>query len=86
MNAKKFIQIYENEIKEYRDKYYKNIINNSNKMFYISPTLLNLIPLIIAIIILISSKFTIASYIISTTIILLLNLYLSIFMFHIFCI
>lgn len=74
MNAKKFIQIYENEIKEYRDKYYKNIINNSNKMFYISPTLLNLIPLIIAIIILISSKFTIASYIISTTIILLLNL------------
>ena len=31
MNAKKFIKIYEREIKEHRDDYYKNILINNNK-------------------------------------------------------
>ena len=65
MNAKKFIKIYEREIKEYRDEYYRNIILNNNKTSNTYPVLTFLIPLVISALILVLSEFTILSYIIS---------------------
>jgi hypothetical protein len=76
MNAKKFIKIYEREIKEHRDSYYKNIILNNNKTMHTYPVLTFLIPLLVASLILVLSEFTILSYIISITILILLNLFI----------
>lgn len=74
MNNKRFINIYEKEIKEYRDEYYKNIILNNNKTTHTYPVITFLIPLIISSIILILSEFTILSYIISIVTLIVLNL------------
>ena len=74
MNAKKFIKIYEREIKEYRDEYYRNIILNNNKTSNTYPVLTFLIPLVISALILVLSEFTILSYIISIITLISLNL------------
>ena len=74
MNAKKFIKIYEREIKEHRDDYYKNILINNNKTTHSYPVLTFLIPLVVATLILVLSEFTILSYIISRSTLILLNL------------
>lgn len=65
MNNKKFINLYEKEIKHYRDEYYKNIIFNSHKIAYSNPVLTFLIPLVISCVLLILTKFSITGYIIS---------------------
>lgn len=74
MNNKRFASIYEKEIKQYRDEYYKNIILNNNKTTHTYPVITFLIPLIISSIILIVSEFTILSYIISISALIVLNL------------
>lgn len=74
MNAKKFIKIYEREIKEYREEYYRNIILNNNKTSNTYPVLTFLIPLVISALILVLSEFTILSYIISIITLISLNL------------
>lgn len=74
MNNKRFINIYEKEIKQYRDEYYRNIILNNNKTTHTYPVITFLIPLLISSIILISLEFTILSYIVSIPTLIALNL------------
>lgn len=69
---KNFIDTYEKDIKKYREEYYKKITTNSNKtcqpiiLFYI-------IPIIVAIIILAISKYSITGYIIALLTTILIN-------------
>ncbi len=74
MNNKKFIKIYEKEIKEYRDEYYKNIILNNNKTHSTYPVLTFLIPLVISSIILLLSDFSNLGYIASIATLISLNI------------
>jgi len=62
---KRFIAIYENRIKEYRDAYYKNLIVNNKTVLSLSPFLkiFFLIPFVISIFILFTYHFTISGYI-----------------------
>jgi vacuolar-type H+-ATPase subunit E/Vma4 len=62
---KKFIEKYEKELKEYREKYYRNIINISNQDKEYPAAIFYTIPIIIVLIILLISKFTIIGYAIS---------------------
>ncbi len=71
---KRFIEKYEKEIKEYRDKYYKNIVTLNSNYSPSSPSLaFFLIPTFIAIIIVIKYNFSILSYIIALITIVILN-------------
>ena len=53
---KRFINIYEKEIKQYRDKYYKNIIQYSNTNTTYPIVSFYLLPIIVSILILILLK------------------------------
>lgn len=75
MNNKRFIKLYEKEIKYYREEYYKNIIFN-NKITYSNPVITFLIPLIIGALILIILNFTIISYILSIITLILSNIFI----------
>lgn len=74
MKNKRFITIYEREIKEYRDKYYKNIIFANQKTTYISPVITFLIPLLISCFILLLNNFSITSYIIAIISLIVINI------------
>ncbi len=63
---KKFVEIYENKIKDFRKEYYKNIINMSassdNKTIFI---LINIIPIILGVLIVLTGGFSINSHILA---------------------
>lgn len=70
---KNFIDTYEKEIKEYRDKYYKNILSYSNNQIQYPTILFYIIPILISIVILLISNFSIIGYIISYLTIFITN-------------
>ena len=70
----KFINIHEKYIKEYRDEYYKNIILNNNKLATTHPVITFLIPMVISLIILVISKFSIIGCISSIVSLIIINL------------
>lgn len=73
-----FIEKYENDIKDLRTKYYKNLVT-SQKKDLISPSLsLLMIPFLIAIIIILKNYFSIKSYIIAIIAIIISNILISI--------
>lgn len=74
MNNKRFINAYEKEIKDYRDEYYKNIILNNNKTTPTYPVVTFLVPLIISLVLLLASEFTILGYIVSFAALIIINL------------
>lgn len=62
---KKFIEKYEKEIKIYRDKYYKNIINMSNNHTQYPVITFYLIPVLVSVILLMIIGFNLIGYIVS---------------------
>lgn len=62
---KNFINTYEKEIKDYRDKYYKNILQYSTNQNKYPTFTLYIIPIIIAIIFLLIFNFSVIGYIVS---------------------
>lgn len=70
---KRFIDTYEKEIKQYRDAYYRNIIQYSNKTSKFPTISFYLIPILISIMSLIILDFQIIGYIISFLLIFITN-------------
>ena len=70
----KFINIHEKYIKEYRDEYYKNIILNNSKLATTHPVITFLIPMVISLIILVISKFSIIGFASSIVSLIIINL------------
>lgn len=62
---KSFVNTYEKEVKDYRDKYYKNILKYSTNQSKYPTFTFYLIPILIALIILLITNFSIIGYIIS---------------------
>ena len=75
---KRFINIYEKEIKQYRDKYYKNIIQYSNTNTTYPIVSFYLLPIIVSILILILLNFSIIGYLVSFLSIIVINYILKI--------
>ena len=75
---KRFINIYEKEIKQYRDKYYKNIIQYSNTNTTYPTISFYLLPIIVSILILILLNFSIIGYLVSFLSIIVINYLLKI--------
>lgn len=75
---KRFINIYEKEIKQYRDKYYKNIIQYSNTNTTYPTVSFYLLPIIVSILILILLNFSIIGYLVSFLSIIVINYILKI--------
>lgn len=75
---KRFINIYEKEIKQYRDKYYKNIIQYSNTNTTYPTISFYLLPIIVSILILILLNFSIIGYLVSFLSIIVINYILKI--------
>lgn len=75
---KRFINIYEKEIKQYRDKYYKNIIQYSNTNTTYPTVSFYLLPIIVSILILILLNFSIIGYLVSFLSIIVINYLLKI--------
>lgn len=75
----KFVANYENKIKEYRKEYYKNIINSTsphdNKPYYI---ILNVVPFLLAIIIILIGRFNIYSEVVSLVLFIIVNIIIKI--------
>lgn len=75
---KRFINIYEKEIKQYRDKYYKNIIQYSNTNTTYPTISFYLLPIIVSIITLILLNFSIIGYLVSFLSVIVINYLLKI--------
>ena len=75
---KKFINIYEKEIKPYRDKYYKNIIQYSASNTTYPTISFYLLPIIVSILILVLLNFSIIGYLVSLLSIIAINYILKI--------
>lgn len=75
---KRFINIYEKEIKQYRNKYYKNIIQYSNTNTTYPTVSFYLLPIIVSILILILLNFSIIGYLVSFLSIIVINYLLKI--------
>ncbi len=75
----KFVSTYETKIKDYRKEYYRNIINLSshhdNKPYYI---IVNIVPLILALIIVLIGNFNIQSQVFALIAFIIINIILKI--------